>query len=186
MRTTRITLLVLLLVFAVASIGIGYALWGKTLNIDGSVNTGTVNAEWVSCLCNDLGNDPNQDGTVKDKDVGSTTCAIDGVDPQILHFTVDNGYPSYFVDCQVEFQNTGTIPVVVKPFTLRAIDYTPASAKDADDGQLWVEFVDGVGAQVDPGVKQAGSLKIHVEQSAAQDHAYHLEVEIPLNQWNEP
>jgi hypothetical protein len=185
-RTTRVTLLVLLLVVGLAGIGTGYALWSKTLDIGGGVHTGMVDAEWTSCLCIDQGLDPNPSGPPKDKDVGWTTCEIDSVDPEILHVTTHNGYPSYFNDCQVEFTNTGTIPVKIHGVTVTPIDFTRASAYGAGDGEIWIGLIDGVGSQLEPGDPAASSLKWHVEQPAEQNHAYHFDVAIQLNQWNEP
>lgn len=184
-RRAQVTALVFALVVALAGLGLGYGLWSKVLTVNATVETGDVDAEWTSCLCNDLGLDPDQEGGTKDKDVGSTTCSIDEGDPQILHFLVQNGYPSYFVDCQVEFTNTGTIPVIIEDWRMVNLDFTPASAKDANDGPVWVHFVDGVGAQVDPGVEQGSSLKIHVEQMAEELAEYNFDIEVCLRQWNE-
>lgn len=192
MRTTKITVLVLLLLFALASIAIGYGLWSKTLTIEGTVNTGDVDAEWIEwpiSFCNDEGTNIDP---FKDKHVGTTTIAVDPGDSQIIHITVDNGYPSYESSCHVRFHNNGTIPLKVQGWTITPINFTLATAKGADDGELWVEFIDGCGAQLDPSGVQESSVDIHVEQPALENDdpaypagGYSFTLGLDLVQWNE-
>lgn len=193
----KIGIICLALVLAVGSLGVGYAMWDKTLYIEGTVYTGEVNAVWTSAFNFDppgppVSYDPNLDGSRKDKDVGSTT--VSGLDTQTLVVTIDNGYPSYFNDIQVEFTNTGTIPVKIQSITITASNFTLASAYGANDGEVWIAFVDGIGTQLDPGDTAASSFKIHVEQSAEQNAggggvedppAYTFTIEVLLVQWNE-
>jgi hypothetical protein len=175
----------MVLVLALGSLGVGYAMWDKILYIDGTVHTGEVNAEWIACYCFDRGLDPNPDGSDKGKDVGSTTCIIDEVDPQILHITIENGYPCYWNDCEVEFMNTGTVPVIIQSYDIIPDNFTLASAYMADDGEVWIDFVDGIGSQLDPGEDAGSSFKIHVEQCADELATYTFSVELRLVQWNE-
>jgi len=178
-------LLALVLLLALASLGLGYGMWSKTLTIDGTVHTGSVDAHWTDCYCFDRGFDPNPDGTDKGKDVGSTTCTIDEKDPQILHVTVDNGYPSYWNDCEVEFTNTGTIPFKIQDYGVTPLNFTLASGNGVGDGEVWVDFVNGCGFQLETNESAASSLKFHVEQPAEQNSTYEYDVEILLVQWNE-
>ena len=90
-------LLLLALVLALGTLGVGYAMWYEDLYIDGTVYTGEVYAYWDLCGCFDI----------EDKDVGTIDCQIDASDPRILTITVNNGYPCYFGDCEVEYAETG-------------------------------------------------------------------------------
>jgi hypothetical protein len=182
----KIGLICLALVLALGTLGVGFALWSDSLYLEGTVETGTVNASWTACYCFDTGLDPNPDGSNKGKDVGSTVCQIDPEDPHVLHVTVTNAYPSYWNDCEVEFTNTGTIPFIIEGFSITpGAGTTLADAYGANNGQIWVAFIDGVGSQLEPGDSAGSSLKFHVEQCAEQLHTYTFTVEILVVQYNE-
>lgn len=197
-HTLPVLLLGIGILMLLASVGVAYGLWSETLTVDGTVYTGEVYGEWTSCICNDNGLDPLPDPwpypyprPVR-KDVGSTRCVIDQSDPRVLHLTVDNGYPSYWGNCEVHLANTGTVPVVIRGYRVVPINFTPASGNGAGDGQLWVRYVDGVGAQLEPcpppsgyDCENASSLQFHVEQPAQENDKYEFDVLVCLGQWNE-
>lgn len=171
------------LMLTMLTIGMSYALWDKTLYIDGTINTGEVNAVWIGAFNFDQGLDPNCDGSFKDKDVGSTT--VTGVGTQTLTVTIINGYPCYFNDIQIEYENTGTIPVKVQKITITPIDFTLASGCGENDGEVWVAVINGIGTQLHPGDQAGSSFKVHVEQMAEELATYTFTVGIQLVQWNE-
>jgi len=186
---TSLMVLFLLLVLAV------YGLWSKTLLIEGTVETGRVHARWSGAICQEFFDwpwPPEGTGEVEGKDVGSTEVAIDAQDSNLLHFLIENGYPSYAVDCQVEYVNDGTIPWMIRGTTiipgpgLTNCTLTGAQTKTLICDQLSVVFVDGIGSQIDPGDGAASSLRVHVEQQAAQNAEYTFEVKVCVGQWNEP
>ena len=183
--TGKTAILFIVTMMTLTSVGAGYALWFENLTVDGTINTGEVYAYWSACYSFDTGLDPNPDGTNKGKDVGSTTCSIDTGDPRILHITINNGYPCYWNDCEVEYTIGGTIPVKVQSIEIIPYDFTLASAYGANNGELWVKMVDGLGSQLHPGDQSAGSFKIHVEQCAEQLANYNFDVIIKVVQYNE-
>jgi hypothetical protein len=179
---------IFIILIILASIGVSYGLWSEILIIDGTVQTGEVYAEWIDCWCMDMGDDPR--GPVGNlKDVGSTTCTIDVEDPRIMHVTVFNGYPSYYNDCKVSFMNSGTVPVVIRGWRIVPINFTLASANGAEDGEIWIRTMNGVGAQMEPcpadNCEQSGNLAFHVEQPALENYEYKFLVELCVSQWNE-
>ena len=189
----KVTALVLLLLVSLAVVGVAYAMWDKTLTIEGTVNTGDVDAEWTFVSS---GDPPGAIDPGYDKDVGELTCEIDGTDPQILHFTVNNGYPSYTADCEVEFNNTGTIPWIVEAISIIPgmeltgcvlVGPNPAGSQELQCDQLTITYIDALCTQVDPGdpFGLASSIRIHVEQPAEENWAYTFDVEVLLVQWNE-
>ncbi len=201
MRRIRspIALAGLLLVVALAGLGVAYALWSEVLEINGTVETGEVDAEWYFASCNEFYPWPPGPsyfpGEFGGKDVGSVSISIDPGNPHLIHFTINNGYPSYAVDCGVKYTNTGTIPWVVE-----AIVFTPGqnltncTVQNPNPGsftatcdQLTVWFVDGLCTQIDPGdpVGIASDMFAHVEQGAAESTTYGFDVTIQVNQWNE-
>jgi hypothetical protein len=169
-----------------AAIGVVNGLWSKNLVVEGVVTTGDVNIEWHGPTCTDrnpwqapIGLDPQGppttiNGEYKGKDVAWTVGTINAQDDQVLDLEVHNGYPSYMVDCELEFQNTGTIPVNFAGF---AIGWS-SNLTGCEQGflsnfyvlscdQLTVVVPDHLG-QVDPGDLETGSFKLHVEQPALQ------------------
>jgi hypothetical protein len=189
------TVMALLLLLGLAGVGVGYGLWSKSLLILGTVDTGWVDARWTLATCSEFYPWPvgGHAGEVEGKDVGSTSAEIDAEDPSILHITVTNGYPSYAVDCQVHFTNSGTIPVFMRGTTIIPVSanltnctLTGNQAKTLSCDQLTVKFVDNIGSQFDPGDELASSLTLHVEQPADELATYEFEVQVCMAQWNEP
>ncbi len=177
-------LLLLTLVLILGSMGLVYGLWSETLTINGTVNTGSVDAAWVFVICSDI----------EGKQVGTTSGQIDPQNNKLLHFTIGNGYPSYTGDCQVEFRNTGTIPVRVEEIkftpgdglTNCSVTQSPTTGSfTAKCDQLEVEFVDNLCVQLHPGDKVASSIRVHVEQGAGENSTYKFRVDIKLVQYNE-
>lgn len=196
------TSLAILLVLSLSLMGVGFALWSKTLVVEGVVNTGRVDARWLTAFCREFHTWPNlptsdEDyGEAEGKEVGSTSFAIDPDDDQILHITLDNVYPSYAVDCSLKFEIDGTIPVIARGTTLIPIpdvgteelhncEMTGGFTKILSCDELTVIFTDNIGSQLDPGVWGIGDLLIHVEQPAEQLASYRFDVLICLAQWNE-
>jgi hypothetical protein len=207
-------MLATLLLLGLASMGIANGLWSKNLVINGEVQTGDLNVDFTSVLCNEyhpwndngslVGTSP---GEYLGKNVGSTVGDIDDDDAQILYVTVANGYPSYAVDCTVRWRNTGTIPFNFSGFTINQVSdnlhncvLTGTQEKRLDCDELTVIYRDGITSQVDPGVTEANSLRIHVEQPSVQGVctptgpgatvctspvAYEFQVKLCVAQWNE-
>jgi hypothetical protein len=170
---SKLGVITLALVLALGVLGVGYALWDKTLYIDGTVNTGEVNMEILSVASDDVGIDPG-----KDKDVGSTTVIIDPLDNQRAIVTVTNGYPCYHNYIHFTVHNNGTVPV-----KLNAINITAPP-------EITVDAWDGIGEQIDPGppgplTNKDNTIYIHVEQEAAELATYTFTVEFWYVQWNE-
>jgi hypothetical protein len=186
--------LLFLLLLALASIGVVYGLWSKVLVIEGTVQTGRLHARWDGAICSEFFNwpwPPEGNGEVDGKDVGSTTITIDPNDNNRLLVTINNGYPSYAVDCEVEYVNDGTIPFLIRGTTivpgpgLTNCTLTGNQTKTLACDQLTVILVDGIGSQIDPGDGVASSLRVHVEQKAGQNAEYTFDVKICVAQWNE-
>lgn len=162
----KIGLICLALVLTLGLMGVGYAMWSKTLDISGTVNTGEVNAIFTTATCTE---DPEAEG----KDVGS--CEVLGAGTQTLTITITNGYPCY--GCTVDFtvDNTGTIPVKVQSLS--------AIGAPSEITVNWTGLI--CGTQIEPGMSAPGDIHVHVEQSAAELATYTFSAEILLVQWNE-
>jgi hypothetical protein len=110
--------------------------------------------------------------------VGKAECLINDADNQILTLRASNTYPSFDADCEVEFTNTGSIPVNFIGYAIvPGSGLTGCTPKQTETGtflvvdcdQLTIRFNDGtVGQQMDPGELGTGSMKIHTRQKADQ------------------
>jgi len=184
-RPSAAIIWLLLLVLALGALGMAQALWSETLNINGNVSTGYLEAKWNSPVgCYDF----------EDKNVGSTNAWVDGNNDNLLHFQITNGYPSYTGGCEVGYTYVGTIPVHVE-----AINFIPGNSLTncvvnqspntgsftATCDQLKIDWSDGLCSQLHQGDHQSSSLKVHVEQGAAQSSSYGFQVQVQLNQYNE-
>lgn len=202
MRQKNVPLSVLALLAVTVALGIGgvgYALWSKSLNVEGTVDTGRVHALWTQAVSTDPpGSQDLKDmlGNRYKKDVGMVECVVDESDPEVLNIAIHNGYPSYHADCQVAWTNDGTIPVVVSDLlagpdenSLRQIPFDRFVDLDLDDdGQPDINLMiaNGLCTQVDPGDCDAYSIWLHVKQAAPQGTPLKFVAKQPLNQWNEP
>jgi hypothetical protein len=194
--SNKIATLFIVPIIALAGIGTAYACWWEYLPFEGQVETAYLCTEWTSIFNFDpnipgiVSLDPNSDGSRKDKDVGWTDVEIDPDDPSILHVTINNAYPSYFNDLEIEWINCGSIPIHIYRIDIIPIGgWQLASAEGADDGPIWIRIVDGIGSQIHPFPDEiydvAHSFKIHVEQSAEQGATYQFDIKIIYVQWNE-
>jgi hypothetical protein len=188
---------VLVLLLAIATLGVAYGLWSKTLTITGVVHTGEVDARWLGGVCNEFHTWPNLPqlpgdyGEAEGKDVGSFELSVNPDDDQLLDFQLTNVYPSYAIDCQVHFMVEGSIPVylrgtdIIPGLNLTGCTVTGNQTRVMSCDQLTVRLVDGIGAQLHPGEEDASSLTVHVEQAAGQDTSYQFSVVFCMAQWNE-
>jgi len=199
----KVGLLVLALVIALGGLGVGYAMWSDTINIQGSVNTAEVCIGFTSASSFDDCDSNTKDYTVKPgedckwaitratKDVGCTTAVI-SPDGKTVTVTLYNAYPGYLADVEIHIDNCGDIPVRIQDFVITPVgDYT-ISATDCDwvtsgPSELAVKWYGGlIGEQLHPDEEGvSGSFLVLVDQSAVQDTIYEFTVEITGVQWNE-
>ena len=152
----KIGILALVLVLALGSLGIGYAMWSDTLTIKGDVSTGEVSVSIESQYDNDImsQNDPCEpgswdvSGTPKwmgdryTKHVASTTSTYDQADGEWGKIIITNGYPCYWGSVIWDVENDGTIPVKLWSVTLTELGF--------GDSPVWTgEFALAIGCVCD-------------------------------------
>ena len=105
MKTAKLGAMFLVSLMALAGIGASYSAWADTLTMNGTVNTGTVDVEFIA---------PSAFG---DGDAGYEISSITAwlVDMDTMRVVVTNAYPciDYFFDFGIH--NAGTIPVQFHP-----------------------------------------------------------------------
>jgi len=183
------------IVIALGSIALVNGLWSKTLQVNGTVTTGDLNAQWdcaytnddaatttcpapaVSESAGDLGGDPHgsfppfpySDPFVV-KDVGKCTVAIEpgsGANTNLVaNATISNGYPSYECTITLALSNIGSIPF---NFTGATIGTDAASSGKIELLANTCTVPTGASVQVDPGNDASVACTVHVMEAAAQN-----------------
>lgn len=198
-KTLPITTVLLILALALSTVGVGYGLWAKTLNIVGTVHTGKVDAalsvEEVDQLFdfNDrcpngqysIGIDCDQDGflnddwEVEEKDIAECVAFLDKDNPAKMYVEITEGYPSFNCFVRYDVTNTGTIPIKI---------HSPVYTNPHPDEihfNGWPPICYTNDTQLEEGEKAYCNLHIHVEQPAAMNTTYTVGIEIFGHQWNE-
>ena len=158
----KIGILALALVLALGSLGVGYALWSDVLYLEGTVQTGTVSADWSL----------EGYGDIEGKDWVSYVDAY--IIGDTLYVVVYNAYPSvtYWVDFDVT--NTGSIPIWI-------CDLIPGG--EVPPGTF--AMTDVSNRQVEPQTSEYGTITIHMDNTAIQGYNYFFWAALPVVQYNE-
>jgi hypothetical protein len=124
----KIGLLAMVLVFALGGLGVGYAHWSETLEIQGDISTGDINPYFTCLSSNDTNDwDPDEggywDGSTwmgdrRAKNIGSICASGGGDDQSALDIEVLNAYPCYYGSVLYCIRNSGTVPVNIVGITL--------------------------------------------------------------------
>lgn len=169
-RKMRIGTLAVVLLLALAMVGVGYGLWSKTLFINGTVRTGNVDAELsLEAVEED-----------EDKDVARCSAELRSTnqDNDTLVITIDNGYPSFVCRVTFDVHSTGTIPVHVR----RPV-WSSVPPKDAVSMDLQDCYDDGF--QLHQSERALCTIWMHVEQGAKQGDSYTFAGTVLVHQFNE-
>jgi predicted ribosomally synthesized peptide with SipW-like signal peptide len=202
----KVGLLFLVLVLALASVGVAFAAWTDTITISGSVTTGELDWEFMGPIIQaDTGPDQNcfwrlEDGTwgtaPEGKDVGSTILTI-GAGNKTIGLTINNAYPYYGNHIALKLHGLGTIPL--KFWKLNFYDsngdlvftayepdeyvYLDLDEDGYNDVEVW--YGDSFGDQFHYCTKRDVSFEILVLQPAPQNASLTFTMEFVGIQWNE-
>ena len=168
----KVGLIGLVLVLALAVVGIGYAHWSKDLFIDGEINTGTLCAEWIEVEAWDTEPD--------DKDFSEIVCTVDTEDPLTLNVTVINGYPCIDYYNVVQIHNCGTIPLHVTGITIDNPNVDCVTVEVLDENLNPPQYP----VQLHPCQSLIVVIHVHLEQCAEQGVAYTFTGTANTVQWN--
>ena len=166
-RRRAFTLCAVVLVVALASLGLAHAVWAKTLTIDGIVNTGKFNADFIAASTDD------PPGTIDpgyDKDVASCTATVVNTEQVVVLIT--NAYPSYTCTFSTTIYNNGTLP-----------ERREALEFDVPPVLTVTDLNDLTGVVLDPGQQDVEEFSVHVEQEAEQRAIYYFTIKKPFSLW---
>ena len=156
-----------ILAIAIILVGSSYAMWYKVLTINGTINTGYVDAVFTNVSSYD--NEPQI------KDVSNVTFSL-SEDSEVLTISLNNAYPCINYTVEFDILNSGTIPVIIT-----AVNGIPSS----EPYQVMGNLTDVVGLQLEPGDTVHVKMVIHLSNDALQDSTYTFSITIQAVQWNE-
>ena len=162
----KIGLLCLALVLALGTLGVGYAMWFEDLYIEGTVNTGELDANWSIVNFGD--------SEAADKNVSSVSATM-SPDGLTLYVTVTGGYPciDYYVNFDVD--NTGTIPFHICPLDCTGTVDFPGT----------LTITQPTPFQVHPNEHALGTISIHLDNTALENTTYNFACTMKAVQYNE-
>ena len=108
----KLGFLCLALCLALSSLGVVYAAWSKTLQVGGTVNTGTFVAGLTS---------PSATSSPSDS---AGTCSITTSDSKSFTVAISNGFPGFTGTVTYSISDTGTIPAMLSDVRLTRADGT--------------------------------------------------------------
>ncbi len=97
----KLGILILVVVVALGALGVGYAQWSQTLIINANVNTGSLDAQFLT---------PPAWVTVDGDGAGVGTISASKISSYVANVSIGNAYPGYTASANLVVKNTGTIP----------------------------------------------------------------------------
>lgn len=164
---TKMTAIFAILMIALMAVGTVYALWSKTLYINGTVNTGTLDATWTKN--GDCWDEPD-DGTISYID-----CEI-SPDGYTLTVTVTNAYPSHNYYCPIDLDNTGTIPLHISSIVTDTSGLPAGTTVEIQPGSPPIQ----VSTVLNPDLAAYGTLHVHITDAAAPDTTYKFTITVTV------
>jgi len=200
------------LMIALSVVAFAYAHWTDTIYINGKVEMGSLILGFSNATeppsCDEYYGYPDWIGMgeYKGKDVAQTNCTYEEQITDVhtgkiaykkMAINITNAYPSYRVHCTFLVRNIGTIPAIIKGYTITGPGLTAAyntatgwyDLIDTATGRavLNVRIVNFINLQLEPHPTPIYEVKseidTHVKQDALQCHTYYFEVEIVYEQW---
>lgn len=194
-----------MLIIALSIVGFAFATWWDYVQIEGTVEMGTVAIGFTELTCVEKHKDPvtglKVDGEWLGKDVGWVECdLVDFVEDEhtlkvgykTALVTIHNAYPSYQVHIIFAVENLGTIPVVFTeiniwdPTGTLVWDDVLQALVDPATGDPIINFdiVNLIDVQLDYCEDTKAEVDVHFKQEAEECHTYQFKVEIVAVQWN--
>jgi len=196
----------MMLVIALAVMGLGFSIWNTTIYDAGVVTTGTFGASWINTFTDDGANpdnplkdpddvpctlpgcvfgagaaDPIEAGPLADRsDKAIGACAswtVEAENHNTLHWQLDNVYPGYYCTIWTQVISTGSVPMKVQSWA------------HVNSSQIQIGFVDGerlyCGDQIEPNSLYQVTMYVHVLDGASPNSVYSGSSSYNLVQWNE-
>ncbi len=166
-RRPRVSLALTLATLAVVMVlvGVVYGLLSKLLTIDGTVEIGFTNADFIAASTDDP---PGTIDPGHDKDMADCTVVV--VSEELVEVVLTNTYPSYTCTFTTTIHNGGNLPERREPLEI-----------DAPPVLTVTELNDLTGTILDPGQDDVEKFSVHVEQEAEQGFTYVFTIKKPFS-----
>jgi hypothetical protein len=181
---TKMTAIFAILMIALMAVGASYALWSKTIYIDGTVNTGTFDAifdgpyTWTATYVDPVSGNTLPVPAIKLTGITVTVYPDLVTDPtgETLAVIIDGLYPCITIHINYNIKNAGTVPWIVNKVSYYITGF-PGTVTITPPGL--------VGTQVDGGLSTPADLEVHINNDAKPSTKYTFSVTIEVVQWNE-
>lgn len=160
----------IILVLLLAVVGVAYTAWSQTLVLDTNVGTTGLDLSWI----------------VIDDWMGA--CELDAMDPTIVHVTLDNAQIGDELHCTFRIRNDSPFEVVIvdefidPPIPQASGSNYCAGAPAYGSGELYVNFLNGVGTTIAPAGELSVAYDICVEDEAQQNTDYSFDFNVVFEQ----
>ena len=165
-RSLPIGIIVMILMMALAALGVGYAWWTEQLTATGTIQTGSIDVQIKSISTQE--DDP--------LDVASCTPTL-SIDNKILTVTIDNAYPEYACTVRFNFVNLGSVPAKITSMSL-----------PIEEGEFGIIPSGALISKprLDPASPQGADFYIRIQPGAQQKASYQFNFGIGVTQSNAP
>ena len=163
-KTLPIGIIVMILMMALAALGVGYAWWTEQLTATGTIQTGSIDVQ-IEGLA-----------SAEQDPLNVTECSPKiSSDGKAMTVTVENAYPGYVCTLNFALINHGSVPAKVSGVTL------PASEPAFD---LTTDGVLQTGAELAPSIAMPGRIRVSILSGASQRANYTFNIGITIVQGN--
>ena len=165
-KTLPIGIIVMILMMALAALGVGYAWWTEQLTATGTIQTGSIDVQMEGISYST--NDP--------LDIATCSSKLSG-DGKSMTITMGNVYPGYVCMIDFDLTNHGTVPAKITDVTLPS---SHLAYNVIPSGELVVRD------ELNPSSPKPGRFKVEIKPGADQKSSYTFEVGIDIAQGNAP
>ena len=170
---TKMAALFAVLMIALSVLGFAYAYWSETLTIEGTITTGELDVEFTeqyTISCSDY-----MTCTVSFENGDDVEPSSGTTDYSKMTVMVDNGYPCGWCNVTFTIHNCGTIPAKVDKITITAANELDVTLEGLSEGD-----------EIDVDGSVSPTLKIHINENAAELSSYTVSITIDFKQFNAP
>jgi len=165
-KTLPIGIIVMILMMALAALGVGYAWWTEQLTATGTIQTGSIDVQMEGVSYS----------TVDPLDIATCSSKLSG-DGKSMTITIDNAYPDYVCTIDFSLTNHGSVPAKI----------TDVSLPSSHPAYNVIPFGELVARDwLNPSSPKPASFKVEINPGADQKSSYTFEVGIDIAQGNAP
>jgi len=165
-KSLPIGIILMILMMALAALGVGYAWWTEQLTTTGTIQTGSIDVKLENATVSEF--DP--------LDVASCNPKISG-DGKSISVVINNAYPDYTCIINFNLINVGTVPAKITNVNLPVVNeeygVVPSGALVSKP-------------MLDPGKPEVANFFVRVQPEAARSVNYEFDFSIDIAQGNAP